>query len=207
MDPVSASLASTALSSATNLAGQVFGGYQGRKSSKRAAKYQRWNASWAANKLPSIQVQGLRRAGLNPILAVGGMKPQNLAPTSAPQIAANHKADNLAASIESISSARLKKKNEDLVSAQTDLTKTQEIEASNRALKEAGLAASAVAQSVIDRSTAAVYETKFGKKVLPIMRAATAAGLRPDITISGFSNSARSLAEFLFSKKRRPIGF
>lgn len=71
MDPVTATLIVGGASSATDIAGSFISGFQGRKSAKRAAKYARWNSAWAAQNLPGLQMEGLRAAGLNPILAAG----------------------------------------------------------------------------------------------------------------------------------------
>ena len=200
MDPL---ILSSAIDAGSGFAGQAFGNYSGRKSSKRAAKYQRWNAAWAANELPSMQVAGLRKAGLNPILAVGGMRAGQMPSVPAPQIAANNRMDSIAQSAERLSSAALKNKTKELTNEQVNLTKTQQVETANRALKEAALASSAIAQKTIDEMTANVYQTRVGRAILPILRASKEAGLRPDLMFGALSNSASFLAKFLFTKKGR----
>lgn len=85
MDPVTASLFVAGADQASGIASQLIGGYQGRKSAKRASKYQRWNSAWAAQNLPDLQVRGLQKAGLNPMLAAGASPPA-VSSASAPQI-------------------------------------------------------------------------------------------------------------------------
>lgn len=80
MGPGAIALASSASNTAGNIGGQVLGYGFGKKSAKKQLKYQKW----AAAEMPSYHVAGLKKAGLNPILAVnpGGSLP-NISATSA----------------------------------------------------------------------------------------------------------------------------
>ena len=106
MDPVTASLILGGASSATNIGGQLIGNYSGRKGAKRAAKYARWNSAWAAQNLPAMQMAGLRKAGLNPILAAGsGRSTQMPSPQNIPIGSPGN--SNIAGGYKDVSSAQL----------------------------------------------------------------------------------------------------
>lgn len=52
--------------------------YFGKKSAKKALQYQKALATWQAKNMPSLQKEGLIKAGYNPLLALSGIGGQSL---------------------------------------------------------------------------------------------------------------------------------
>lgn len=164
---------------------------------------------------PSWDVEGLRRAGLNPVLAARGSGAGfSSSPLSSP-------ASDIARSMESISSssakdadAKLKKEqaeatkaSKDLMTAQTKQAYQLADESYHRTAKEMFQADSAQAEAYIRNQIKNVYSSKIGSRTLPILRALAESGLRPDLALGAIPSSAGAVAKFLFSKKPNPIGF
>lgn len=192
MDPVTAGLITGGVDSATSLGGQFISGYQNRKSQKRAAKYQRWNSAWAATQLPSLRVQGLRKAGLNPVLAAGignaGQLPASPAPSASGSVSGG-----LSSGLSRFMEAQSRKKGLELQDKQIALTEAstaKELAQTARDQAHTQLysnLSSAASFDALNKSyeayknmlTKNIYESDMGQKFLPIMRALNESGLSP----------------------------
>lgn len=207
MDPMTLMGLSGAAQSAFGLGSQMIGGYQGRKLAKKTAKYARWNAAWSAKELPAMTVSGLRKANLNPILAVGGMRSSMAGGSTAGGIGAGARAADLAGAYQAASSGSLAKMQRALVVAQTKKAYQESSESFARTQLQHFLANSAQAQAFIDHQVKDVFASPLGRRVLPLMQASSRAGLRPDLALGILPATAGQLAKYFIGRRRGSIGF
>lgn len=186
----------------SGIAGSLAGSVLGSGSSAFTAKQQYRYSKKLAQQSPSWNVHGLRKAGLNPILAAnpaGGSPSAGIAPAGSADISGG---------AESLSSASYKKRQEDLVgqhmalaTAQTQQAYQLSRESFARQQTEMHRASSAQAQAKIDKQVQEVYSSSLGKHILPVLRASAQAGLRPDLVMGNLTGSAARMAKLFFTRR------
>ena len=172
--------------------GSLFGIGQAAASAKMQYRY----AKKMAQNAPSWNVAGLRKAGLNPILAAnpaGGSPSAGMPPVSPPDVAG---------SAANLSSAKLK-------SAQESVAKNQEKITWNQALSSASKAITDLRKQQWESKVYDYMNTKYGKKVmLPLsaikMAGVNLSGAKTAAAVTAFMNS---LEESMKYGKRPPRAF
>lgn len=185
MDPLTASLILGGASSATDIGGQLLSGYQGRKSAKRAAKYARWNSAWAAQNLPSLQMEGLRKGGLNPILAAGNVgKNYQVGAGSPGPIGQSGGGADYSRGYQSVSSAKLAKEQRN---TQREMTRYY----GNMADREHWRAISSSVDAYKDKLLSKAYDNPAVQRTAPFLRAYSESGLPASSAMQLFNNFTR----------------
>lgn len=208
MDPATATLIAGGAQSGSAIASQLIGGYQGRKSAKRAAKYARWNTAWAERNVPSLRMQGLRAAGLNPILAAGGSS--TMAPGAAGPIGSPGQGVDLSSTSAKGAQAALNREQINLTKEQRQTSRKLGDLYEKQAGKAHWEALSSSVQAYKDELLSRAYDSPMVQRVAPYMRAFSESGLRPDLVFGTLGTSASSVAKVLMNAakgKKMPIGF
>lgn len=201
MDPVTGAIVSSGIQSGSDVGSAFLGNYFNRKASKRQYKYWRWSVLEG----PSLQVAGLRKAGLNPILAAGGSSASSMSPGLSAQ---NVHASNMANTMSSAATLSLARKQAQLLDAQTDKEKNQSNMYANLASAAGWDALNKSFDTYKNELTTKVYEGKIGQKILPILRAMSESGVGiSDVIRAGSAtfSSAGSILQLI--RNSRKIGF
>lgn len=203
MDPVTASLYLGGLSSATTIGSAFLQDSFSQSASKKAYKYWKWGQEIG----PQLRMRGLRKAGLNPILAAGGSS-AGAAAFGGGLTARGLAANNLANSVSSAASLSLARKQGRLLDAQTDKERSMQSMYGNLSNAAHWDALNKSYETFKNSLTTKAYETKIGGKALPVLRALneSGVGLRDVVRLgSGSLSSAGAILNLI--KTQRKIGF